>query len=226
MTTSPDSAAFRQGLMETGFWFVDIPRTSSSAIRYELGQRFGALHGKTRIAEEEFATPQTVPDHRSALQMQELLGNDLWDRLLTFSVVRNPWDRSLSFYHYRKARAFVRIPEDWTLKIYLEHVARARQGDVHPLLNYPPQYMTCSDFLTDEAGALMVDTIIRYETRHHDLALLGARIGVPELGQHLVNATKARQQPYSAYYDAATRALVGEIFAEDCERFGYRFDAD
>lgn len=213
----------RQRVAQDGFWFVDIPRTSSSAIRSELGRHFGVAHGKRNIPEKEFATPQTFPDHRTAMQMRTLLGDDIWQGLLRFSVVRNPWTRMLSFFSYRRTRANVKIPDTWTLTTYLEHIARARDGDVHETLAYPPQYMTCSEFLVDDDGDLMVNHILRYENRTEELVKIGQKIGLPELGQQSLNAATPKDRDISDFYNTRARDLVAEIYAEDCERFGYRF---
>ena len=224
MAISPHHPDFKRQIQATGFWFVDIPRTSSSALRHELGRKFGALHGKINVPDKTYATPQIVPDHRSVQEMSALLGQDVWNSLFSFTIVRNPWERSLSFYFYRRSHASVLIPDDWRFADYLEHVARARQGDVHPLLAFPPQYMSCSEFLVDDRDNLAVDDIIRYEDRAAGLARVGARIGLPDLGACLINAASPAGRHYSDYYDAATRACVAELFREDCERFGYRFE--
>jgi len=63
----------RLSILRHGFWFVDIPRTSSSAIRAELGARFGRAYGK-RKAESGYATEQVFDDHVTAFVMREALG--------------------------------------------------------------------------------------------------------------------------------------------------------
>lgn len=210
-------------LLKQGFWFVDIPRTSSSSIRSELGAHFGVLHGKMNIPEKEFASPQHFADHRTALEMREKLGREMWSQLLTFSIVRNPWARALSFFSYRRGKAKVKIPENWDLAEYLRHVARARAGDVHPVLSYPPQYATCSEFLTDQSGQIIVSHVIRFENRARALCEIGARIGFPELGQRHINRATPKELSLSDHYDTESKRLVAEIYAEDCERFGYSF---
>ncbi len=83
----------------TGFWFVDIPRTGSTSLRAELGVEFKDLHGKWFAEDKAHATGQHVECHQSAAEMQTFFGPRKWRSLYTFSFVRNPWTRSLSYYH-------------------------------------------------------------------------------------------------------------------------------
>ena len=213
----------REAVLKSGFWFVDVPRTSSSAIRSELGECWGSAHGKMNIPEKEFATSQLFPDHRSAREMRDILGSDPWSHLFTFSLTRNPWGRSLSFYFYKRTTASRKIPESWSLKDYLQHIAKARDGDIHPSLQYPPNYMTASEFLVDETGRLIVNEVVRYEERRDHLRRIGKLIGVEKLGARKLNSSVSDEAKYSDFYDPQSRDLVSKIFYDDCVRFGYSF---
>lgn len=219
------SSTYKQLICDSGFWFVDIPRTSSSALRTELGTYFGAAHGKRNIAGHMNMTEQLVPDHQTGVQMRDLFGTDAWTALFTFSVVRNPWSRMVSFYRYRRDRAHVRLPAEWQFSDYLHEVASARHGGpIHAVMRYPPQYMSCSEFLYDAEGKLLVDHVVRYENRNNDLDPVRQRIGVRQLGLKALNQTSLDGSDFREYYDEISRDLVGEIFADDCKNFGYSFD--
>lgn len=219
------SSTSKNAILDTGFWFVDIPRTSSSALRTELGAYFGAAHGKKNIAGHKNVTQQLVPDHQTGLQMRDQFGSDAWAALFTFSVVRNPWSRMVSFYRYRRDRAHVRLPLEWQFNDYLHEVASARRGGpIHEVMRYPPQYMSCSEFLYDTEGTLLVDHVVRFENRDTDLDPVRQRIGVQQLGSEALNQTFSDGNDFRDYYDDTSRDLVGDIFAEDCKNFGYSFD--
>lgn len=212
-------------IQDSGFWFVDIPRTSSSSIRAELGAYFGRGHGKMNIPEKQYATEQSFADHHTAQEMRDVLGPELWSKIITFSVVRNPWERIVSYYFYRKGKAIVKIPQTWSLADFVAQLATARSGGpIHETLQYAPHRKTYSEFLTDEAGELLVDHVIRFEDRKAGLKRIGDMIGLKTLGQLAINPASPEGRHYSEYYDTATRLRVGEIFAEDCDRFGYRFE--
>ena len=107
-----------------GFWFVDIPRTSSSSIRIELGKSFGRAYAKKNIVEKEYSAPQFLKDHIPAREMQVLLGRSIWDRIYTFTMVRNPWDRTYSMFQYR-LRKERNIPNQWSFQDYVYALNRA-----------------------------------------------------------------------------------------------------
>src|SRR5437763_7685817 len=100
-----------------GFWFVDIPRTSSTSLKLALGQRFGTEFGKQYARETGVRTQKVIPDHATAIEMRKLLSPELWSRLFTFSVVRNPWDRCYSLFRFRIAMKA--IPASFPFPEYL-----------------------------------------------------------------------------------------------------------
>ena len=214
----------RQRLQETGLWFVDIPRTSSTALKQALAQNFGKLYGKRGV--RQGVQRGLVPDHTPAASMREQLGGELWDRLRTFSIVRNPWDRTLSLYLYRTR---IEGDTDVPFEAYVErlHAHRTAAGDAEPdpLFRYAGHHLGCADFLLDEDGHLAVTEVVRFEQREEELAELAQRWNLRLLaqGQPRIGATGHRH--YSTYYGPQSRRWVAEAYAEDVERWGYRFEA-
>ena len=99
---------------KNGFWFVDIPRTSSSSLRTELAAKYGSNYGKGSLFDRTYTVSRSVPAHIPAVRARRRTGERLWDNSFTFSMVRNPWDRFLSIYWYaRKAGV---LPESFTFR--------------------------------------------------------------------------------------------------------------
>lgn len=162
------------------FWFVDIPRTSSRSIKVELASHFGPAYGKTNLLEKEYKTKQLLPDHLTAHEVRDLVGEVAWQNIFTFSIMRNSWDRVLSHYHYCiKANE---IPSRWTFK---EYVSRRVDADADtPYFKYRPSRMGATEFIFDDNGNCLVDTIIKFEDdRSVSFAPIAERLNVPELGQ-------------------------------------------
>jgi len=73
-------------ILEAGFWFIDIPRTSSSSLRIELGKRFGIPYGKKNLLDSKYSSEQIFPDHLTALEMKRIIGSDNWGKIFSFTI--------------------------------------------------------------------------------------------------------------------------------------------
>jgi hypothetical protein len=206
----------------SGCWFVDIPRTSSSSIRAELGRIYGEGFGKSNLFEKEHATPNVLADHLPATDAREVLGGDFWQAAFTFSFVRNPWDRFLSIYFFRVRNG--EIAPTLSFTEYARQMYAPRYRGRATLHSYPAYYYSMSDYLLDPDGNLLVDFVGRYETRQSDLAVVADRLGVEFSGLHLQRAAPEGRH-YSEYYDPESWEIVARVYAEDIERFGYAPEA-
>jgi hypothetical protein len=144
--------------------------------------------------------------------------------------VRNPWDRLVSAWRFARQgqgqgetyRAGMwhperyRGPEFATFEGFVEEWLARR--DVRKLDGvFQPQSL----FLCDKAGRLLVDHVGRLEDLAPTYAFVEAKVGaMPALGQ----ANRSGDAiDYRKLYTPELAALVGRIYAEDVERFGYRF---
>ena len=212
--------ALRKNVAEHGFWFIDIPRTSSTSIRTELGKNFGPLYGKEGALDRNYRIKNGFASHVPAVHMREILGQPLWEDTFTFSLVRNPWDRLVSLHHY--ATAAGEFPRDLSFREFILQFKSPRyilRPSVHALPHY--HYGAC-DYLEDEQGELLVKFVGRYENRVQDLAFIARQINFPGLGQLFTQQISQRGH-YSEYYDPETRDIVGCVYRDDIERFGYSF---
>ena len=54
-----------------GIWFIDIPRTSSSSIKAELGRLYGSTYAKSNIHNKGYGSRSIFPDHLTAYKMRK-----------------------------------------------------------------------------------------------------------------------------------------------------------
>jgi hypothetical protein len=157
-------------------------------------------------------------DHSTALEKYHQLGPRAWQRKFTFTMVRNPWDKVVSHYHYRVRtnqtglgdRA---IPFDqWLQRCYVDHDPR--------YYDQPRMFMPQRQWLINEEGELLVEFIGRFENIEADFHQICERLGTDA---QLGHAKPSSRGSYRDYYDANSEALVREFFAEDLELFGYQF---
>lgn len=212
----------RQGaraIRKAGFWFVDVPRTSSSSIKSELGSRFGPAFGKKNVLEADFATDQLIPDHVPAREMRDLLGAKDWDALYSFTFVRNPFDRVLSLYHY--LQTVQQLPDTWSFSEFVQRLADA-DADT-PIVGEPHVRLTTCDYVLDVDGTVLVDVIYRFEDRAAAVEKIGKRTGFRELGRLHLQRASPKGRAYRASYDDKDRDLVSRLYERDLALFNYEF---
>lgn len=151
--------------------------------------------------------------HSTALEVKTKLGK-LWDKFFTFSFVRNPWDRCVSNYFWWMKTTY---RDTWqthekvkALKDFNEYI----DGD---FVTKMPKY---SDALCDDDG-IILDFVGRYERLEDDFSSVCKTVGIPKINLPHENATSHKH--YTEYYSEDSKAKVYEIFADDINRFSYKF---
>ncbi|AXI56440.1 hypothetical protein C1J05_19745 [Sulfitobacter sp. JL08] len=208
-----------QQVRENGFWFVDIPRTSSSSIKAELGLHFGPAYGKANLIETEYATKQWLNDHVPAREMRTMIGKKYWQDLYTFTFVRNPYDRIASLYHYLRKRS--EIPREWSFSEFVRRLLNANKKTEY--FRFHGLRYGAADFVLGKDGTVLVENIFKYENRSDGIRQIADKLGLKEFGECHVQGASPVGQNYRIMYDDQTRELVSQRFATDLKLFDYRF---
>tara|TARA_R110002020_G_scaffold278506_2_gene493908 strand:- start:2968 stop:3468 length:501 start_codon:yes stop_codon:yes gene_type:complete len=146
-------------------------------------------------------------NHARAIDARSGLGETEFARLLSFGVVRDPWDRMRSRYHYSR-KAFKR-PHPAPLDGPFSDFA------IWACLNHPA---TLYGRLTDHYHKLVVSRVLRFETLAEDFARLTTDLFGEAVELPLENVSENRNQ--DSYSDAAID-LMRKTFAVDFRLFGY-----
>jgi chondroitin 4-sulfotransferase 11 len=195
-----------------------ILKEHSQRLRHRYFDDFIFIHiNKTGGSSVEKALRLPL-EHKTALEKIEEIGREQWEKKFSFAVVRNPWDKVVSHFHYRVQRnrtglAVNRIDfKDWVRLAYGEQAA--------PYYDNPKMFMPQLDWICDQKGEVLVDMICRFESLASDFEKVCKRIGRKASLPHVKSSSR---RGYREYYDDETAQIVRGRFRKDIEAFGYEF---
>jgi len=213
------------------YLFIHIPKTAGISLSQGMLKYTGV---GAKLVTDTQGVEHSVHTHTDALTMKRILGEQ-YKRYHTFSVVRNPWDRLVSLYHFklqsaqdrlsgvRRPKAGVSRENDMEEIAYL-----SRLGFKSWLLNGKCDCHLYSDSLTrlsqkswlvDENGELIVNQVLKFETLDEDLKTLRGRINIDYEAR---DTNKSNRLEWINYYDLESFHYVNEVFKDDIEAFDYR----
>lgn len=201
--------------------FIHVPKCAGQSIEtalmthlgYEWEQRGRFMMGPNR---DPAKGPARLA-HMTAAEYVKFayMTQQQFDTYFKFSIVRNPWARIVSEYHWaghHKRFGF----EDFLTKYFPVSDNHATASDA--LRHVIPQ----ADFLYDNENRCLVDYLGRFETLRDDFIKICDKIGIPELELPVLN--KKSYKPYQEYYTEKSKEIVAEKYARDIKLFGYSFD--
>lgn len=204
--------------------FVHIPKTGGTALSLALEARARAddiLIGDTpkavkrRARVKQMAAAGRLWKHSRLADIEGLVPREDFGGYFIFTLVRNPWDRIVSYYHWLQAQGW-------------DHpaVRLAKAESFSGFLNAPETLRSLaapySSYMCDGAGVERATLYVRLEALEEDLAPLWAHLGFDLSPIARVNAS-ARSRDVRSFYTDADADTVARIAAPDIARFGYRF---
>ena len=91
------------------FIYISVPKTGTSSVIDAFMRNFKVQtkNIKKGIFSPLYFDRKTVNKHITALELREVVGDEIWNSYFKFSFVRNPWDLIVSqyFFYKRKGQA-------------------------------------------------------------------------------------------------------------------------
>lgn len=204
------------------FAFIHVPKTGGSSVYLALYPYGNSPEGhwsnrwlrRAGIKVNHFAPwPYTrFRPHAPAAALEAWLPSDVFQGLFKFGFVRNPWDLLVSSWNFirqkpahRRHKRIMALP---SFADFVEYEIRRRS-------------ITQVGMLCDRNGRLLVDFVGRYEALAADFTSVCRRIGV---AANLPKVNVSQRGDYRDFYSRGLIDRVGEVYAEDIDRFGYSFE--
>lgn len=208
------------------FIFVHIPKTGGTALTLALEARamkHDILIGDTPKARARKGRWQGVKScgrlwkHSTLSDIAGLANDEEIAEYFTVTLVRNPWDRAVSYYHWLRDQGFAHPA-----------VGLAKSHDFSGFLNHAQTRIALAlwpyaAYMRDRLGHERASLYARLEHLDQDLAPFEAHLGFRVTPLARAN-TSDRARDWRSHYRPDDAELVAQISADDIARFGYRFD--
>ena len=205
--------------------FVHIPKTGGTALTLALesrAMRDDIILGDTPKArararrQKSLRAAGRLRKHSTLADIDGLVTPEELAAMFVVTLVRNPWDRLVSYYHWLRGQRF-------------DHPAVALAGRLefsgflhHPQTQASFRAWPYGAWLRGRDGVERCDAWVRLEHLAEDLAPFERHLGFAlNMGRENVSE---RARDWRGYYSDADAALVARLCAADIARFGYRFD--
>jgi chondroitin 4-sulfotransferase 11 len=204
--------------------FVHIPKAAGSGIANRLYTE-NLVTGQDSLEYEK---------HESILNVESYLGESDFRKYYKFAVVRNPYDRLVSWYHYyqelwgdNKNDQSPCDPEhikeflSWDFDEYVANIKQWPNWDCTtdvacPHFAIAQQYQ----YIIGYGNFVLVDAIARVEFLEDDWKKISDRIGIKYIPLGRVNSTKHKH--WSEYYsNQKTIDRVLKLYEKDFDYFDY-----
>ncbi len=141
--------------------------------------------------------------------------------------MRNPWDRMVSTYFFRRSHHvsdFGDIKQwelefnDWIKYIYLDEYKNEKNTHCVDVVKY--HFGSSLRWVMDENNNIIADKIIQFENINDELNDLFNKYGYTSA---ITKNNSTNHKHYREYYNEESIKLVSENFKEDIEYFKYEF---
>lgn len=201
---------------DLGVIFVHIPKTAGTSLEFALGMHGNIMNvGLEKYPDQEKNLHILFGkglQHLSIRQIQKYLGAEIFSRYLKFSIVRNPYDRLVSFVAWQGDKWHNKqllSKEEFQLFIDRAKLKFWRRKSIMPV----PQFQ----FLYFQ-GRMMMDHVLRFESLEKDVERISELL---QTEIHLEYRMNSNHLDYRSYYDEESIKWVRKVYRKDFEYFSY-----
>lgn len=211
--------------------FVHVPKCAGQSIEQFFLKRIGLdWEQRAPLLLRTNDNPELGPPRLAHLKARDYVEKRWMTPLqfatyFKFSFVRNPWDRTASFYRflgYDRRCSFSRF-----VRFHLPRLMERKEWFLCPQV----------DYLYDHDDRLLVDFVGRFEQLADDFRGVCRQLDIPSSALPHVNDSRhglrditrwlrRRPRPYRDMFDPRSRTVVARLYGADIDAFKYGFHPD
>ena len=211
------------------FIFMHTPKCAGSSIEVSLASvgDEGDLIGPVTSEglPDDYKHPNTFEEHQEetggiyngmrAEEIKNYIGDDIWNEYFKFSVVRNPWDRAISFWHWRDREK----TNDWLQ--YLNEDVKHPKSFLWTFTHMPVLSITKQLQINKKFD---IDYLIPYENLSVGYKEVCDRLNIKPIDlPRAKSGYRDPKIPYHRFYTTTTKNIIDEIYKDDIDNFEYKF---
>lgn len=192
--------------------FIHIPKCGGTSLVTSFSPEIKQLIARPNKFSLKYMYGRNL-QHATASKVR-LLAPVRYARYYKFSLVRNPWDRMISEYNWRK---------QWDTNL-------ANTNFINMLENIPkyrdkrePHFYQASDFIMDKNDNLLIDYLGYFENIDHEFEHICKQLNLDlTLARKNVSSNQSAEQLNKGFYGKVASELIKQHFPRDIANFGYQ----
>ncbi|MDH3947327.1 MAG: sulfotransferase family protein [Gammaproteobacteria bacterium] len=163
--------------------------------------------------------------HVDALTIKNKVPAEVWDSYFKFSITRNPWDKVISDFFWKKRQDPAINPR----KRFYNYLG-VPFNELDQLKIMFSEFLQSGEWSNNDHfytidNQLCVDYVIRYESLLEGLGEVCKTAGLEACTlPRLKSGLRKKRYHYSEYYDEESKAIVADAHKNDIRLFGYEFN--
>lgn len=163
--------------------------------------------------------------HVDALTIRNMVPDAVWDSYFKFSITRNPWDRIISDFFWKKRQDPTMKPRK---RFY--HYLGVPFNEREYLKGMFDEFLKSDQWTNNDRfyvidDQLCIDYAIRYERLAEDFSEVCKKLKLDNCTlPRLKSGMRRKNHHYSEYYDEISKSIVAEKHNNDIRLFDYKFE--
>jgi hypothetical protein len=200
--------------------FYRIPKNASTSLMHKL-KNYNLIKkyedSFKKLADKKLYKDFFDPTHAKPEEVYNVFKTSVY-QYFSFCVVRNPWDRVVSMYHFAQKEQLYRL-YNFTQKPSFDsfcNILNERKDDKY--------FIATNKQIEWLDGKCKPEVILRFENLQKEFAEMLKEYGISHISPILPHVNSTKHSHYKDYYTPETKKIIANIFEEDIDTLKYTFD--